>query len=248
MAEGRYVLVYHEDLIANFAEVWDDDRVLATWLRLLANADKLWPSPAELPRGAKPSIVKQLVSVELIELLPNHRYKVRGLDAQRQRRSDVARNAASNRWSNAESNASHGRASGSGHGNEPTGEEGVQGETGADALDAFYRLTTSWPSQKILPWLNQLVDDHGDAAVSDALGTEWELDSNRATFLGRVRDRLEREAHEARKRHEVAERQRLEEERRRIESMPPEQRAANMQRFAEMMKAAGLDIGKPMPS
>ncbi|HVM30746.1 MAG TPA: hypothetical protein VM305_08290 [Candidatus Limnocylindrales bacterium] len=105
MAEGRYVLVYHEDLIENFPQVWDSDRLLATWLRLFALADKLWPSPAEMPRGVNTAAVKQLVAVGLVEFLPRHRFKVRGLDAQRQRRKDAAKNAADTRWGNATGNA-----------------------------------------------------------------------------------------------------------------------------------------------
>lgn len=105
MAEGRYVLVFHEDLIANFPQVWDSDRLLATWLRLLALADKLWPSPAELPRGVSPAAVKSLTEAGLLDVLPKHRFTVRGLDAWRKRKQDAARNAAETRWGNAEGNA-----------------------------------------------------------------------------------------------------------------------------------------------
>lgn len=106
MAEGRFVAVYHEDLIANYQSVWDNDRLLATWLRLFALADKLWPSPAEMPRGVSTAAVKHLTDVGLIEQLPMHRYRVRGLDARRQRTAEAARNAADKRWGNADSNAS----------------------------------------------------------------------------------------------------------------------------------------------
>lgn len=104
MADGRYVLVYHEDLIANFPQVWDDDKALATWLRLLALADKLWPSPAEMPRGVSATAVKVLTGCGLVEHLPRHRFRIRGLDSQRQRRVDAAKNAAAGRWGNADSN------------------------------------------------------------------------------------------------------------------------------------------------
>jgi hypothetical protein len=105
MADGRFVLVYHEDLIANFPDVWDNDRLLATWLRLLALADKLWPTPAELPRAVSTASVKALADAGLIALLPKHRFVVRGLDAVRKRRKDAASTAANHRWGNANGNA-----------------------------------------------------------------------------------------------------------------------------------------------
>lgn len=105
MAEGRFVLVYHEDLIANFPDVWDDDRLLATWLRLFALADKLWPTPAELPRGVSDATVRRLAKSGLLDLVSKHRYTVRGLDAKRNAASNAASNAARTRWGNAASNA-----------------------------------------------------------------------------------------------------------------------------------------------
>jgi hypothetical protein len=105
MAEGRFVLVFHEDMMANHAPIWDDDKALATWIRLLALADKIWPSPAELPRGASKSAVDRLIGAGLIEADGPHRFRIPSLDKKR----DAARNAASNaariRHGNAESNA-----------------------------------------------------------------------------------------------------------------------------------------------
>ncbi len=91
MAEGRFVLVYHEDLIANHAVVWNDDRALATWIRLLALADKMWPSSAELPRGTSMAAVGRLVSAKLVETVGAYGYRIPSLD----KRRTAARNAAS---------------------------------------------------------------------------------------------------------------------------------------------------------
>lgn len=100
MADGLFVRVYHEDLIANYTEIWDDDRALATWLRLLVIADKLWPSPAELPRGISRASLDKLVSAGLVQLVKPYRFRLRGLDAQRQRQRDSAKAAADARWGN----------------------------------------------------------------------------------------------------------------------------------------------------
>jgi len=105
MAEGRFVFVYHEDLIANHSPIWDDDKALATWVRLLALADKMWPSPAELPRGANKPAVDRLIGAGLIESVGPHRYHIPSLDKKRTAASNAASNAARIRHGTAASNA-----------------------------------------------------------------------------------------------------------------------------------------------
>lgn len=276
MPEGLHVRVYHEDLMKNYPQMWDDNDALATWVRLFVIADKLWPSPGELPRGVGRAALKKLTDVGLVVLLPNHRYTCRGLDADRQRRRDAASKAANikhhgNPDGSADGDAgrtpdgSAGRtpprsasalphtdtgarprsAPASVSGSAPTEENGNlrarDGDHGeADAFETWMRLTGSWPSDRIRPWLSQLISDHGDESVSDAVALEWTADPTRHTVLGRVRDRLERSAHEKSKRRQVAQTKAAEEERRRIDSMPPEQRAANMARLREELEKRGL--------
>lgn len=109
-----------------------------------------------------------------------------------------------------------------------------------DALDAWYRLTGSWPSPKVRPWLTQLADTHGDADVEKALAAEWTVDSDRATLLSRTSSRLERDRHEDEKRATARRAEREAEERRQIETMSDEQRAANMQRLGAMLRQSGI--------
>jgi len=113
-AERQYVRVYHDDLQRDYAAVYADDAALATWLRLLVVADRMWPSMPELPRSVKrrPLAVlttpSPITGAAIVELLPDHRYLVRGLNGERQKRLDSARNAAGVRWDsarNAEGNA-----------------------------------------------------------------------------------------------------------------------------------------------
>lgn len=101
MSDRPYVRVYYNDLIRDYPEVWGDDAQLATWLRLLCTADPMWPTPPELPRSAKARILDKLVTSTLLSLLPSHRFRVKGLDGERGRRSDAARNAAALRWQSA---------------------------------------------------------------------------------------------------------------------------------------------------
>lgn len=240
-----------------FTAVYDDDRHLATWLRLLIAADAIWPASPTLPVSARKTSVQALVDAGLIDLLPSHRYRVHGLDAERNRRSrgkgeeppttPVPDDEPPNKPptgnqqvpdKSPETASRAGDALLGSSGLDSSDEGVVKGE--ADALDAYYRLTGSWPTPKIRPWLVELADNHGEASVSEALAAEWMADSDRKTFLGRVSDRLEREAHESEKRRAVAQKKADEEERRRIASMPEEQRTANLKRFGEMMAEAGL--------
>lgn len=228
-----------------FAAVYDDDRHLSSWLRLLIAADAIWPASPTLPVTARKSSVAVLVDAGLIDLLPGHRYRIHGLDAERNKRKESATSRPPNGSQTEPEKAPNGPSRtgdamlGSSRLSSASGEKG-SGEEGADALDAYYRLTGSWPTPKVRPWLTKLADAHGEAAVSEALGAEWLADSDRMTFLGRVETRLEREAHESEKRRAAAQKKADDDERRRIQSMPEDQRAANLARLGEMMADRGL--------
>jgi hypothetical protein len=95
-----YSRIYHE--IADdprFAGVFDDNDCLATWVRMLLVADALYPVSAPLPRRVR--AVRVLIDAGIVEERPGNRYVIHGLEAERERRRDAARNAAASRWSNA---------------------------------------------------------------------------------------------------------------------------------------------------
>lgn len=96
---------YHE-LVDDpkFADVYPDDHHYACWSRLLMLADQSWPASAPIPASARRASVKVLADARLIDLLPNGRFRMHGLDAERQRRSQSAKDAADARW-NSERNA-----------------------------------------------------------------------------------------------------------------------------------------------
>jgi hypothetical protein len=97
-AERPFVRVYHDDLQKDYAAVWDDDHLLATWLRLLVVADKMWPTPGEIPRRERPNTIARLAATKILQLLPHHRFRLKGLDAERQRRAAAGRVGADVRW------------------------------------------------------------------------------------------------------------------------------------------------------
>lgn len=76
-----------------FESIYDSNDHLATWLRLLLIADQAWPAPAHLPRRASSASISALVKAGLLDIVGGgERYKVHGLEAERQRRrSDAER-------------------------------------------------------------------------------------------------------------------------------------------------------------
>ena len=102
-----YVRVYYRIIDdPKFAEVFPDDRMLATWLRLLLTADATFPAPAPIPHGVSKAALAYLVEVRLVDLLPASRYRMHGMEAERGKRSDQARAAANARHSrDAQANA-----------------------------------------------------------------------------------------------------------------------------------------------
>lgn len=110
----------------------------------------------------------------------------------------------------------------------------------ADAIDAYYRLTVSFPAGKVLAWLEDLIRDFGDAAVSDALAIEVGISDDRRTLLSRTQDRLRAGDHQAAKEREARERAAAAAERERMEAMPEEQRAANLKRLGDMLRQSGI--------
>jgi len=92
MADSPYTRVYHSIVDdPKFADVYDDDRRLATWLRLLLVADQAYPSSAYIPVGTNRAAVAALAAAGLIDLGTGSRYRLHGLAVERGRRSEAAR-------------------------------------------------------------------------------------------------------------------------------------------------------------
>jgi hypothetical protein len=68
-----------------FATIFDSDPCLAAWLRLLLIADQAHPASGHLPSNVRRNAVIELERVGLIDLTGN-RFRIRGLDAERERR------------------------------------------------------------------------------------------------------------------------------------------------------------------
>lgn len=94
-----YARVYH-DLVDDpkFEKVYDNDHALATWLRMLLMADATYPVSAPMP--PRNPTVRLLIDCGLIVEKPGNRYQVKGLRAERERRSAASRIGAVKRWEN----------------------------------------------------------------------------------------------------------------------------------------------------
>lgn len=105
-AKDPYVKVYYR--IADdprFEHVFYDDAALSLWLRMLLLADGSWPASAHLP-ACKPRALKLLTEAGLVEMVGNHRFRIHGMDAEREKTSQHASKASRARWeSNPPSNA-----------------------------------------------------------------------------------------------------------------------------------------------
>jgi hypothetical protein len=212
--EKAYCRVYHGIIDdPKFADVYDNDAALATWLRLLIIADQAWPSSAVLPGNAKHRAVKLLGDVGLLDLQPGWRFRVHGLDAERDRRASAARvgGLASGRSRTVERSF-------------PTRSHDARDETNlakpslaenepsraGDPADDYYVMTGKYPNDKVLGWIDGLTGEYGADAVTRALATCHQQDRSTTTLLGRAQDVLRRDARGLDRAEKVAELARIE--------------------------------------
>lgn len=89
--DRKYVRVYFSIIDdPKFAEIYRHEATVGTWLKLLLTADAVWPASCDLPRWVKPGPLTLLTGAGIVDLLPDHRYRIHGLDAERNRRAASA--------------------------------------------------------------------------------------------------------------------------------------------------------------
>lgn len=88
-----YSRLYHR-LMNEYPSIWNRDETLALFVRMLVIADKFWPERPPLARRNAKGL-RALLTAGLVRLHDDgFTYSVRGLDAERSRRSNAARTAA----------------------------------------------------------------------------------------------------------------------------------------------------------
>lgn len=224
-----------------FSHVYDDDRALATWLRLLLLADQAYPASATLPRGVNEKALRILVGAELVDLGSGHRFRIHGLDSERARRrpavagpapGPVLNRATTGPEQDHDRNGVRGlsRAEPSRGKDEPS-----TGTTRApDPADVLWTLTGRYPTDKALGWVDDLTSSYGPEPVIRALATAHAQDRNGSTLLGRTQDVLRAEARALSLKEQSAVKATLKERRATPrEDIDPEALAAEVRRIME---------------
>jgi hypothetical protein len=191
-----------------FENVYADDAAFALWVRLLMTADALWPAAAPLPRGVKPKPLARLVEAGIVDLVSSHRYRIHGLDAERERR----KSAATTRGPNGDRTVPGREANGDLA--KPRQDETSQAETPReDPAEVYWALTGRFPQDKPLSWIDDMTAKFGADATIRAMARAHREDRSAATLLGRVQDHLRSEARQLDGREREAEQARLAEKR-----------------------------------
>ena len=237
--QRRFARVYYDDMVRDHPEVWRDDAMLATWLRLLTASEKAWPSMAELPRAAKPRTVARLMELDMVTLYADHHYELRGFSTDRTKRQENARKGPAQRWENdrsADVEQLHNERTTNAMQYPDQKEKEtkpVQPTARADdPADAYWQLTGKYPAGKALSWIDDLTSQFGSDAVNRALAQS--ADGPTATLLGRTQDILRAESRELDRREREDEQRRLREKRavpRQEEPWRIEQRKAYLERY-----------------
>jgi hypothetical protein len=188
--------------------VYPDDRLLATWLRLLIAADMAWPAPADLPRAANAKAVAALEAAGVITTV-GHLFTFHGLDAERGRRTDAAASSAHARWGSsrdADASGSHPKRSADASGSqseryasraEPSRDEpstparAREDANGGDddPASAYWTLSGRYPSTDARKWLDDLSAEYGSEAVAAQLAEVW-AGGPKNGAIGRCQDAL----------------------------------------------------------
>lgn len=264
---GRYVRVYYSIRTdEKFIDIYPDDEALACWLRLLMIADDAYPQPAHIPLRVSKAGMKKLVAAQLITVLPNDMFRINGLDSERKRRAAPRAKAAKARWdsdasamhmhSTSIANAMHAEKHESDdallaiaraqhehkqeHPALPASADALLNEDDDPHLQAWYRLTASWPSSKVTSWLDKLAADYGPGEVAAALGAVASDNGDRSTLISRAESLLRIKSRTNQRIYEQAVKDRQERDRKAIAEMPAEQRAENLRRLRDAMRQSGL--------
>lgn len=230
-----------------FVSIYDDDHHLAAWLRVLLIADQAHPASAHLPTNVRRASVKALADAGLIDLQPNHRYRVHGLDAERERRKIAATSRGPAGQPPPTGSGPDGDQTGTGRSpggiqtpglslDETSQADESQAEptgAGPDILDCYYRLTTRFPTSTTADWLEKIANEFGQDATARMLATVFQADKAPKTLISRLENELRSAAHAADRAALLREKERLEADAK-SRRITPEQAEANQRRLAEI--------------
>lgn len=140
----RYARFYYERFIREYPDIYDNDRLFATWMRFLVGSEKAWPNDPELPRWVTTATLNTLVAKEVLTVTGFH-YQLRGYRAERERRANIGRAGAHAKWhanasaiahANADAKAMHSTRTST----STSKKKGIQGVRALDARDPDGRV------------------------------------------------------------------------------------------------------------
>lgn len=220
-SESEYVRIYQtlrDD--PKYAEVYPDDRALAAYVRLLMDAEPVYPNRASVPAHLRPYARKVLVDAGIL-LVEGGRYTLSGLAKERQGRvarfgkdgtgrpryksDDPLRNHSESGITNPPtSEATYAGASVSSSFSESSSTEGGPGGNPTDDLDgplAYYEVTTRYPQpqSELHAWVTTLAVGYTAPVFQKALAAEFMKDHKLNDLVSRTEARLAMEADRNRK-------------------------------------------------
>ncbi len=94
-----YSRIYYEVMDdPKFDGIREDVRHFGSWSLMLVLADMAWPSPAFVPTIVPRSSLSVLTNCGLVDVLTGGRFRIHGLDAERNARRNAGAYAAAMRW------------------------------------------------------------------------------------------------------------------------------------------------------
>lgn len=165
MSDDRRYIKVKQSLKDEHPDIFYNDALFATYIRLRLLADASWPASAELPVQARKASVKVLADRGLI-VVTGYSFRVPDIDEERMDRSNAASNAARSRWGNADGNAETMPT-------RPDADQTRPDQTnfdGREDLEAFLLVTRRAPTPRQRKLLDSLLDRH------DLTGPQWAAD------------------------------------------------------------------------
>lgn len=239
MSERPYSRLYHQ-LADEFPEVYDGPD-LAGYVRLLVAADQAWPTCARWAGYVTEPELERLAAAGLV-IPDGARYRIRGMEKERSKRSQAASIAARSRWSDADRNADRNAET------MPSKAEPSKDEPSLAKPDAFtlwWDIKAGQVTEKALAFVRDLQDRFGDEPLCESMRAEFVASKHTVDreFLSRVKSRLlmegERQAQESEKRRQERDAAAIRAEQERIANASPEEKAR-----AEVIKAGIADFLK----
>lgn len=218
MSEPYSRIYWHVMSDDKFDGIREDARLFGAWALLLVFADMAYPAPAYIPPIVARAAFRRLVDCGLVDDLGQHRYRVRGLEAERNRRSNAGRagGIASGRSRSGRSTIVHAPLPIRPAEKQPSKAEQEQSKDTAgasDPADIYWQLTGKFPSDGALTWIDQLSEQYGSEAFIGALAACHIEDRSTQTLIGRTKNVLASKARQLSNQERAEEKARLAEKR-----------------------------------